>query len=249
MIATRNLVNAPLWYDQFEMVEPAVTTRLVTVMLPSLVAAGISFAWRGAPVLRGLDLALHTGTVTALTGPNGAGKTTLIRILAGALEPDAGHVWLRELDAVADRRAYLRRVGLAAAGDRGLYARLDVRANLELAAGLAFLTGSRRRRLVAAALERFELRPLARRRGDRLSLGQRQRLRLAIAFLYEPEVVLLDEPTSSLDADATRLLAGALRELTARGGSALWAAPAGIEPALPTDRALVLTGGRVAAAG
>jgi ABC-2 type transport system ATP-binding protein len=218
-------------------------------MLPSLVAAGISFAWRGAPVLQGLELALPAGTITALTGPNGAGKTTLIRILAGGLEPDGGHVWLGELDAVADRRAYLRRVGLAAAGDRGLYARLDVRANLELAAGLAFVTGPRRRRVVAGALERFELGGLARRRGDRLSLGQRQRLRLAIAFLHEPDVVLLDEPTSSLDADATRLLAGALEELTGRGGSALWAAPAGVEPDLPADCALVLAAGRVVAAG
>jgi ABC-2 type transport system ATP-binding protein len=232
------------------MVDPAVKTHaVVTVMLPSLLAAGISFAWRGRTVLRGVDLGLDAGTVTALTGPNGAGKTTLIRILAGALEPDAGRVWLGTLDAAADRRGYLRRVGLAAAGDRGLYARLDVRANLELAAGLALVSGPRRRMLVAAAVDRFALGPLAGRRGDRLSLGQRQRLRLAIAFLHEPEIVLLDEPTSSLDADATQLLAGALQELTARGGSALWAAPAGLEPDLPVHRALVLTGGRLEAAG
>jgi ABC-type multidrug transport system ATPase subunit len=227
------------------MVDPAV----VTVMLPSLLAAGISFAWQGRPVLRALDLALDAATVTALTGPNGAGKTTLIRILAGALEPDAGRVWLGTLDAAADPRAYLRRVGLAAAGDRGLYARLDVRGNLELAAGLALVSGPRRRALVAAAIDRFALGPLAGRRGDRLSLGQRQRLRLAIAFVHEPDLVLLDEPTSSLDADATQLLSGALHELTARGGSALWAAPAGVEPDLPADRALVLTGGHVEAAG
>jgi ABC-2 type transport system ATP-binding protein len=232
------------------MVDPAVRTNdVVTVMLPSLLAAGISFAWRGRPVMRGLDLALEAGTVTALTGPNGAGKTTLVRILAGALEPDAGRVWLGTLDAAADRRAYLRRVGLAAAGDRGLYARLDVQANLELAAGLALVSGPRRRTLVTAAMDRFALGPLAGRRGDRLSLGQRQRLRLAIAFLHEPDIVLLDEPTSSLDADATQLLAGALRELAARGGSALWAAPAGVEPELPADCALVLTGGRVDVAG
>lgn len=232
------------------MADPVVRTNgVVTVMLPSLLAAGVSFAWQRRPVLRDLDLALDAGTVTALTGPNGAGKTTLIRILAGALEPDAGRVWLGTLDAAADRRAYLRRVGLAGAGDRGLYARLDVRANLELAAGLALVSGPRRRTLVAAAIDRFALGALAGRRGDRLSLGQRQRLRLAIAFLHEPDVVLLDEPTSSLDADATQLLAGALRELTARGGSALWAAPAGVEPDLPADRALVLTGGCPEAAG
>ena len=73
----------------------------------------------------------------------------------------------------------------------------------------------------------------------------RQRVRLASAFLHDPEVVLLDEPASSLDEEATALLARALHELTARGGSALWAAPVGRMLDLPADRSLLLGDGRV----
>jgi ABC-type multidrug transport system ATPase subunit len=223
----------------------------VTVYAPaipdSLRAHGIEFSWPARPVLRGVDLELPAGTVTALRGANGSGKTTLIRLLAGVLEPAAGSVRLGALDPIGDRRAYMRRVGLATAGERGLYARLEVRANLQLAAALALVPARRRRALIAAALARFELEALARRRCDRLSLGQRQRLRLAIAFLHEPAVVLLDEPNSSLDADGTALLARALSEAAARGAGVLWAAPDGPPPALPADRACVLAGGRVEA--
>src|SRR5262249_54240792 len=183
-----------------------------------LKAAGIEFAWRGRPVLDGVDLELTPGTVTALRGANGAGKTTLIRVLGGGLDPQRGSVTVGTTALATDRRAYLRRVGVAAAGDRGLYARLDVHANVELTAGLMLVDASARRALVEEAIERFGLRELARRRGDRLSLGQRQRVRLAIAFLHEPDVVLLDEPTSSLDREGTALLGRALDELTERGG-------------------------------
>jgi ABC-type multidrug transport system ATPase subunit len=220
-------------------------TTVAPAIAVGLRADALEFAWQARPVLRGVDLELPVGTVIALRGANGSGKTTLLRLLAGLLEPDAGSVRLGALDAIADRRAYMRRVGLATAGDRGLYARLDVRANLQLAAGLALVPARRSRELIAAALERFELGELARRRCDRLSLGQRQRLRLSIAFLHGPDVVLLDEPTSSLDADGTALLARALGELTARGASALWAAPDGPPPALPADRVRVLVDGRL----
>ncbi len=211
----------------------------------AMLAAGLSFAWGGRVVFEGVDLRLERGQITALLGANGAGKTTLIRILAGGLQPQAGDVRIGDVSVAADRRAYLQRLGTAVAGDRGVYARLDVRGNLALAAGLALQPRRRRRELVEAAIERFGLEPLATRRGDRLSLGQRQRVRLAIAFLHEPQVVLLDEPSSSLDEQGSELLARALQELTARGGSALWASPIGWKPDLPLDRTVVLEGGRL----
>lgn len=204
---------------------------------------GVAFAWRGRPVLQGIDLRLVPGTVTAVRGVNGAGKTTLIRLLAGALEPQSGRVVLGEIDATADRRSYLRRIGVASAGDRGLYARLDIRANLQLAAAIALVPRARERELIAATLDRFALTPLARRRVDRISTGQRQRVRLAIAFLAAPDVILLDEPTASLDAEGATLLARALEALTGRGASALWAAPTGPAPDLPADDSRILTGG------
>ena len=216
-----------------------------TFVAPMLRADGLTFGWAGRPVLRGVDLVLTGASVTAVRGANGSGKTTLIRVLAGMLVPDSGRLRLGDLDAAADRGRYLRRVGLATAGDRGVYARLDVRANLELAAGLALVPRGRTRALVDASIARFELGALERRRGDRLSLGQRQRVRLAMAFLHEPDVVLLDEPTASLDSEGTALLARALEELTARGAAGLWAAPDGAAPALPTDCTLALGDGLI----
>ena len=192
-----------------------------------------------------VDLTLLPGTVIALHGSNGSGKTTLIRVLTAALEPQAGRVMLGNLDAVADRRDYLRRIGVANAGDRGLYARLDVRANLRLAAAVMLVPRARERELIAAALERFALTALASRRVDRLSTGQRQRVRLAIAFLHEPDVVLLDEPASGLDADGAAVLAGALDALVQRGASALCAAPFAAQPGIRADRRYTLTGGRL----
>lgn len=210
-----------------------------------LAMQGVAFGWREAPVLRDVDLTLAPGTVAALRGRNGAGKTTLIRLLVGGLEPQQGRITLGDCDATTDRRSYLRRIGVATAGDRGLYARLDVRANLQLAAALVLLPADRACDLIAAALDRFALSSLARRRVDRLSTGQRQRVRLAIAFLHEPDVVLLDEPTASLDSDGARLLADALTALTARGASAMWAAPVGPAPELPVDVVYLLTDGRL----
>jgi ABC-2 type transport system ATP-binding protein len=205
---------------------------------------GVSKSWNGRPVLHELDLSLLPGTTTWLGGRNGAGKTTLLRIAAGLICPERGSVRLAGLDAEADRRGYQSRLGYAPAGNGALYARLSVRDNLDFWAGMALLGRAERSAAVETALARFELGPLTRQRADRLSMGQRQRVRLAAAFLHEPELVLLDEPQTSLDPDALELLARALDDLRARGGSALWCAPRP-EEGIEFDRLLELDEGRL----
>jgi ABC-2 type transport system ATP-binding protein len=203
--------------------------------------------WGSQPVLTGACLSLERGVVAWLGGPNGAGKTTLLRIAAGLIMPHAGSVALCGLDPERDRRAYQRRLGYVSAGDRGLYARLTVVQNLEFWAGLAMVPVQRRRALIDSVIARFSLEELARRRVDRLSMGQRQRVRLAMAFLHEPEVMLLDEPHGSLDDAALELLEGALAELAAQGGAALWCSPAGHHLPLRADVRFELHDGRVSA--
>jgi len=211
----------------------------------ALELSDIHRSWSERKVLNGASLTVPAGTVVWLGGRNGAGKTTLLRIAAGILIPQRGSISLHGLHPERDRRAYHKQLGFLAAGDRGMYARLTITQNLDLAARLAQIRGRERRRLVEQGIERFELRDLAKRRVDRISMGQRQRVRLAMTFVHEPEVVLLDEPHTSLDDPALELLESAMFECTLRGGSVLWASPASKSLPLPANIRYVMSEGKV----
>jgi ABC-2 type transport system ATP-binding protein len=195
---------------------------------PVLAARGLTKRWeKRAPLFSGLDLDLRSSTIAAFTGVNGAGKTTLLRVLAGLIDPDAGVVTIDGLHPRRNRREYARRVGYLSATHGGLYARLKVAGHLDYWGRLSLLSAPERAERVAWALERFELRALADRRVDRISMGQRQRLRLALTFLHRPKAVLLDEPWNSLDDDGTRLLQDMLVEHALAGGVAVCCVPDG----------------------
>jgi ABC-type multidrug transport system ATPase subunit len=194
-------------------------------------------------VLGGVDLDVEAGRLVRIKGANGAGKTTLLRIAAGLLRPDAGLVSLAGRDPERQRRSFLRRLGFVSAGDRALYPRLSARRHLQLCADLALLGPEERRAAVDEAIAAFSLEEFADRGSQRLSLGQRQRVRLAMGFAHGPSVVLLDEPANSLDDDGIAALGGALERLRARGGAAVWCAPSATDPPLPFDERFVLTGG------
>ncbi|MBA2462315.1 MAG: ATP-binding cassette domain-containing protein [Actinobacteria bacterium] len=165
-------------------------------MRPLLAAWGVSRRYGDRAALEACDVELRAGEAVALVGPNGAGKSTLLSILAGALEPSGGRV---ETGA---------RVGWAPQRP-ALYGKLTPRENLEL---LARLGG------VAALSSDLPERPAA-----QLSVGQRQRLNLALAFLGSPRVLLLDEPTASLDSERRAELWRRVAELRADGGAICFA--------------------------
>jgi len=186
-------------------------------------------------VLEPIDLDLAGGEVVALGGPNGAGKSTLLAILAGALAPSAGEV------AMADPT----RIGWMPQ-QPALYRRLTPRENLELFARLAGIGDPGA--AVGRALEAVGL-GAEERRAAELSVGNVQRLNLAIGLLGDPLVLLLDEPTASLDVAQRQRLWRLVDGLRAVGGAVLFATHSLEEARRTADRLLVLQDGRVAYAG
>jgi ABC-type multidrug transport system ATPase subunit len=216
--------------------------------VPVLRASGLVKRWGRSmpPVLAGAELTLRPGEFVAIVGRNGVGKTTLLRILCGLIDAEEGSVVIDGLSPRRDRRTFHRRVSFLPATNTGLYVRLTVRQNLELWSKLALLPRRRRRNAVDAALDDFALGDLAPRRADRLSMGQRQRVRLALATLHAPRVLLLDEPVNSLDGEGVDMLLSLLERHRRGGGCAVWCAPEVDHRVLGLDRCLTLQEGRLA---
>jgi ABC-2 type transport system ATP-binding protein len=213
-------------------------------MAPALVRLdGVSKRWGDRVILDHVDLDLHPGEITAIVGGNGIGKTTLLRIVAGIILPESGRVELHGRDIEDDPTAHRQALGFLSAGDRGLIARLTVRQNLDFCGGLAGMPRQTRRHRTDAVLSDFDIVELADRRVDRLSMGQRQRVRLAMTFLHEPRLLLLDEPKTSLDDVGFEVLRGALVRLAAAGGTVLWASPSVEDPVI--NRSWVLEAGKI----
>jgi ABC-2 type transport system ATP-binding protein len=179
--------------------------------------------------LAATDFELVAGETVALVGPNGAGKSTLLAILAGALEPTAGSVETHaRLGWVPQRPAQ--------------YARLSPRENLEL---FARLEGAREPVATARGLlQRFSL-PAGSQPAGELSIGNRQRLNVALSLLGEPRVLLLDEPTASLDPAQRRLVWDVVNALRGEGGAVCFATQ-NVEEVEHADRVVALRDGRIA---
>jgi ABC-2 type transport system ATP-binding protein len=208
---------------------------------------GLTKRWRkDLPlVLDELDLTLEPGTVTWVGGRNGAGKTTMLRIAAGLIDPDSGRAEVWGVTAGENRARYQQLVSFLPAGDRGLYARLTVRRQLEFWGRIAMVPRDRFRQTIDEAIATFALGELSERRVDRMSMGQRQRLRIAMTFLPEPEIVLLDEPLTSLDTEGGALLQAAIGEVIARDGAILWCSPSGEHLEMDFDASWTLQSGRL----
>jgi ABC-2 type transport system ATP-binding protein len=172
----------------------------------------------------------------------------MLRVAAGLIEPDSGRAEVWGVSPAESRARYQQLVSFLPAGDRGLYARLTVRRQLEFWARIAMVPRERFQRTVERAIATFDLEDLAERRVDRMSMGQRQRLRIAMTFLPDPEVVLLDEPLTSLDSEGSALIQRAVAEVLARDGAVLWCSPSGEHVELGFDAHWILERGRLVAA-
>jgi ABC-2 type transport system ATP-binding protein len=207
----------------------------LTAPSPLLAARGAGRRFGQTSALDPVELEIWDGDAVALVGPNGAGKSTLLSLLAGALEPSAGRI---------ERRNGVR-IGWAPQRP-AQYGRLSARENLELFARLEGEAdpGAAAQRL----LDAFEL-PGEAAPSANLSVGNRQRLNLAISLLGSPDVLLLDEPTAALDPEQRRRLWERAAALRAAGGAIVFATQNVDELERMADRVAALRDGRLVFAG
>jgi len=207
------------------------------------------FAASTCPALRAISFEVGEGESVALLGTNGAGKTTLLRILATLLIPTSGSALLAGCDPVRDAAAVRRHLGYHAGTDLGFYARLTGRENLRFFGRLNYLSDSILEARIPELAERFELGGFLDRQVRTLSSGTLQRLSLLRALLHQPKVLLLDEPTRSLDAIAASEFRRFLKTEVHlhRGTSILFASHLLSEIEFLADRVVVLKEGSLVA--
>ncbi len=168
--------------------------------------------------LRGVDLRVAEGEIFALLGPNGAGKTTLLKILSSLVLPDEGTARVAGHDTIHENLVK-RRLGLVNSDERSFYWRLTARQNLRFFARLYDVPGKRIDSRIDELLERVDMIEAADRPFSGYSSGMKQRIAIARALLHDPPILLMDEPTSSLDpASARALRRFVLDELNRRDG-------------------------------
>jgi ABC-2 type transport system ATP-binding protein len=166
--------------------------------------------------LREVSFDVHNGEIFGLIGRNGAGKTTLTKIVATLVQPTTGNVSVLGSDSVINDEQVRRQIGLATAEERSFYWRLTAEQNLMFFARLHGLSDRIAKQRIKELFARLELEEVARRRFGEMSTGNKQRLAVARALLSNPPVLLLDEPTRSLDPLAAARMRELIRALAQR---------------------------------
>lgn len=202
---------------------------------------GVSRSYGAVRAVDDVSLSVGRGQTVALLGPNGAGKTTTITMLLGLARPDQGTVAVLGMspeDAVA------RGLIGAMLQDGGMMPGVQVGELLAMVRSLYPAPLSVRETIAVAQLDGLE-----RRRVDRLSGGQSQRLRLALALVGDPELLILDEPTAAMDVEARRNFWHEMRAFTDRGRTILFSTHYLEEADITADRIVLMARGRVVADG
>ncbi len=191
----------------------------------------------------GVSFDVRENEIVGLLGPNGAGKTTTINMVLGVLEPTSGAIHIEGIDIAADRRRALERTNFAAVY-APLPGNLTVEQNLRIF-GLIYCVKDLSRRL-EELLRQFDLERLRRTKCGVLSSGEQTRVSLAKAMLNRPRLLLLDEPTVSLDPSAAREIRTGIRSFATHAPvGILWTSHNMVEVGEVCDRVLFLSHGRI----
>jgi ABC-2 type transport system ATP-binding protein len=213
------------------------------VIDPAIDVSGLAKRYRGRTVIDDLSLAVQPGEVVALIGPNGAGKTTIAEIVEGYRSADAGRVRVLGEDPARAGRAHRARVGLMLQ-DGGID--LRARPSESLRQYAAFHADPLDPDIL---LDELGLRTVATTPFRRLSGGERQRLGFALALVGRPEVLILDEPTASMDPEARAVVRARIAAERETGTAVLVTSHELADIERLADRIVVLVAGRIAGAG
>ena len=199
--------------------------------------------------LKGVSLEVRPGELFGLLGPNGAGKTTLIKCLTTLLLPTSGAAWINGYSLTKQDNFIRASVGCMLMGERGLYWKLTGRENLEFFGALYHLSPPARRRRAGEVISRLKLDDIADRAVETYSSGQKMKLAFAKALVNDAPLLILDEPTNTLDVPSARELRAVVRELNDEGRTVIYTTHIMSEAETLCGRVAIVDRGEVLALG
>ena len=211
-------------------------------------AVGLGKRFGDFVAVHDVSLRVAAGEVLALLGPNGAGKTTTVRMLSGILQPTSGYAHIAGLDVVNDAQSIRRRVGVLTEMP-GLYLRSTAREYLDFFGEVYGLSGTQRRARIRALMSRFEMLDVLDKRLSEFSKGMKQKLALIRCLLHEPDVLLLDEPTSAMDPRSARLVRDTIAQMRSALRSIIMCTHNLAEAEAMADRIAIIRRGEIIAKG
>ncbi|WIV13118.1 ATP-binding cassette domain-containing protein [Proteiniborus sp. MB09-C3] len=162
--------------------------------------------YKEVEAVKGVSFTVEEGTVFGLLGENGAGKTTTLRMLATMIKPTSGTALINELDLVDEPDNVRGRIGILFGGDTGLYDRLTARENIEYFGLLNGMSKSDISKRVDELSKKLDMEEYIDRRVGKFSKGMKQKVSIARSIVHDPNIMLLDEPTTGLDVTSVRIV-------------------------------------------
>lgn len=209
---------------------------------------GLSKSFGKVKAVQNVSFSASDGQITGLLGPNGAGKSTTLRMLYTLLKPDRGTARIDSLDVTQTPLEVQAHIGVLSDA-QGLYPRLTTRENIRYFGQLHGLNGERLERQIDQLLEMLDMQPIADRKTEGFSTGERLKVAIARALVHDPRNVLLDEPTNGLDVKSTRAMRQFIRRLRDTGKCVLLTSHIMQEVAALCDHIVIISGGIVSAQG
>ena len=204
---------------------------------------------RTIEALRNVSLDIYPGEIFGLLGPNGAGKTTLIKCLTTLLLPTRGSIQVNGYDVTRAEDRVRASVGCMLMGERGLYWKLTGRENLDFFGALYHIPGELRRQQIEQIIELLKLGDIMDRTVETYSSGQKMKLAFAKALINRAPLLVLDEPTNTLDVPSARELRAIVRDLNDQGHTVIYTTHQMAEAEELCDRVAIMDQGKIIALG
>jgi ABC-2 type transport system ATP-binding protein len=204
---------------------------------------------RSVEALKSISLEVKQGEVFGLLGPNGAGKTTLIKILTTLLLPTRGEAWINGYNVAREENKVRASVGCMLMGDRGLYWKLTGRENLEYFGALYHLDPAARRKRSNQIIDLLKMGEIADRMVESYSSGQKMNLAFGKALINDAPLLVLDEPTNTLDVPSASELRAIVRQLNEKGKTVIYTTHIMSEAETLCDRVAIIDRGELLALG